>query len=143
MASVGTSINWAVWGSAVNPGWIQVYMYLYLYLNFSTNFHVLVLVLIGNTIRLHYLALAVCVYVSRDVHLSGIPTYQYFQGSITGIISISSSSVDRYFSRFLSIRQPGSPSAHQSTLTTQHTHLHLYPYRSPCPNTSFAVPSML
>ena len=41
------------------------------------------------------------------------------------------------FCRFVSL------SAHHNTLTTQHTHLHLYPCKSPCPNTSFTLSNKL
>ena len=58
------------------------------------------------------------------------PVYRYFPGGITGI---RSPSVWWYFSRYLPIFHSVSPSAHHNTLTTQHTHLHLYPYRSSCP----------
>ena len=77
------------------------------------------------------------------VCLSGIPKYRYFWGDITGIICIRSLSVYRYFCLYrislllLSTFQPVSTPKHtHNTLITQHTHLHLYPRRSSCPNTS-------
>ena len=41
------------------------------------------------------------------------------------------------FCRFVSL------SAQHNPLTTQHTHLHLYPCSSPCPNAYFTVPNTL
>ena len=80
--------------------------------------------------------------MSKNVHLSGIPTYRYFRGDITGITCITSLSVYPYFYLYriflvlLSAFQLVSPPKHtHNTLITQHTHLHLYSCRASCPNT--------
>ena len=77
--------------------------------------------IIWNTNRLHYLTSGECVCVSRDMHLSGIPTYWYFRDGITGITCIRSPSLYRYFCLYRTSLVL--LSAFQPTKThSQHTH---------------------